>query len=125
MPCLAAVERLATFSSNVGQGSFAALAFLVSVLTIYVELSRDRIVIERSAFRTLVASTYLLVFNVFFWLAMSAGLAWPGEHVTCRSAVVYSGTIALCLSTGIAALLFGRFIFQIRRAVREAQNYRR
>lgn len=98
--CTDQLLALRAFTTAIGIMSFGSLAFLVAVVAIFIELSRDQIVVSMRFHSRVLWSARILAAETLIWLCIELGRIVPISLVPCSRMVMVG--IQLLMVTGIA-----------------------
>lgn len=118
--CLTEIDALQSLASEVNSLSFGALAFLVTVVAIFIEFGRDKIVVTRASFQRIETSTVLLLANVVIWSAVKLFIRFDIAGWLCTAFLTRIIGASLIILTVASAYLLARFILEIGKAIRSS-----
>ncbi len=117
--CAEQLEIVRSLASTVGVLSFSALAFLVAVVTVFIELNRDQIVVSRRLFFRLRWAIRVLAAESLTWIFVEIAKVAPIELISCSGSLVIALALLMLLGLAAATLLLADFVKQIGTLVRE------
>lgn len=117
--CVEHLESLRTLASTIGVLSFGALAFLVAVVTVFIELNRDQIVVSRRLFFRLRWAIGVLATETLTWISIEMARVIPFPVFRCSSYLVVSLAVFMLIGVAAATILLAGFVKQIGTLVRE------
>jgi len=122
LTCTEHLNSLHTLGSTVGVVAFGALAFLVAVVTVFIELNRDQIIVSRRFYLRLHWAVRILAAEVLAWISIEFEEVSPVKVLPCNSAFIVFFEVFMLLGLGIATLLLAGFVKQIGILVREGYH---
>ena len=118
-PCVDRLLEFRTFASAIGIMSFGALAFLVAVVAIFIELSRDRIVVSMSFHSRVLLSARILAAETLIWLCVEIGRIVPVPLVPCSGVAIVALQLFMVGGIAVTTALLANVVKEVGVIVRD------
>lgn len=105
--------------------SFGALAFLVAVVAIFIELSRDQIVVSVRFHYRVLWSARILAAEVLVWVCVELGRVVPLAVVPCNGIVIASVQVLMVLGIAIITGLLTNVVREVGVMVRDGYVHKK
>lgn len=99
--------------------SFGALAFLVAVVAIFIELSRDQIVVSMRFHSRVLWSARILAAETLVWLCVELGRIIRVPLVPCSKIAIACTQVLMLLGIAVTTMLLTNVVRQVGVMVRD------
>jgi hypothetical protein len=99
--------------------SFGALAFLVAVVTIFIELSRDQIVVSMGFHSRVLWSARILAAETLVWLCIELGRIVTIPLVPCSGTVIVGTQVLMVVGIAVTTVLLTNVVREVGVMVRD------
>ena len=118
-PCSDQLVAFRAFASAVGIMSFGSLAFLVAVVAIFIELSRDKIVVSMSFHSRVLLSARILAGETLIWLCIEIGRIVPVPLVPCSDRIIIGAQVLMVAGIAMTTVLLAKVVKDVGVMVRD------
>ena len=117
--CTDQLLALRAFAATIGIMSFGALALLVAVVGIFIELSRDLIVVSMRFHSRVLWSARILAAETLVWLGIEVGRIVPVSLVPCNGVVIVCTQVLMVVGIAITTVLLTNVVREVGAMVRD------